>query len=56
MVVVFDLDDTLYWEKDFVSEGIKAVIEEIAHKALLKRREAEHILESSSSVSEGFDA
>lgn len=56
MVVAFDLDDTLYFERDFLESGLKAVAHELQEQGILKSHEALHILHSKPTPAEGIDA
>ena len=35
MVIAFDLDDTLYFEQDFLESGLKAVAHELQQQGIL---------------------
>lgn len=57
MMVVFDLDDTLYKEADYVASGCQAVAKTIASRhPLLSTTELLETINSCASVADGFDA
>ena len=51
--VVFDLDDTLYKERDYVASGFRAVADEIAAESGI---EAKRLLDVMSGADNAFDA
>lgn len=54
-VVVFDLDDTLYKERDYVHSGCVAVTEELARRYNVPSNILIQTIKASSTVAEGFD-
>ena len=56
MVIAFDLDDTLYFEHDFLESGLKAVAHELHQQGILESHEAFRILHSKPTPAEGIDA
>ena len=56
MVIAFDLDDTLYFEHDFLESGLKAVAHELQQQGILESHEAFRILNSKPTPTEGIDA
>lgn len=55
MLIAFDLDDTLYKERDFVASGCEAVARRVAETGKLSVEEARAILCDSAITAEGFD-
>ena len=53
-VVVFDLDDTLYSEKDFQSSGFRALIELLSNLYKVDRKSLEKIVVKGGDVLQGF--
>ena len=56
MVIAFDLDDTLYFEHDFLESGLKAVAHELQRQGILESHEAVRILHSKPTPAECIDA
>lgn len=56
MMIVFDLDDTLYKEKDYVESGVKAVAKAVASSGNISEDQALRLITGASTVSAGFDA
>lgn len=54
-VVVFDLDDTLYKERDYVLSGCRAVATVIGNRYGIETYKLLQIIENAANVSEGFD-
>lgn len=54
-MVVFDLDDTLYFEADFVRSAVDAVAAAVASGGALTLAEAKEILASAPSVGDGME-
>ena len=54
-MLIFDLDDTLYSEFDFVKSGLQAVAQEAAATGLIDREEALGILKEAKTTAHGFD-
>lgn len=55
MVVVFDIDDTLFREFDFVESSFNIIAKAIANTGLLTAMQVNKILHDAASISEGFD-
>tara|TARA_A100001015_G_scaffold284122_1_gene350180 strand:- start:5791 stop:6450 length:660 start_codon:yes stop_codon:yes gene_type:complete len=53
-VVVFDLDDTLYLEKDYQASGYRSVINLLCSLYPVKKQELEKIVDKGGDVLEGF--
>ena len=56
MVVAFDLDDTLYFEHDFLESGLKAVARNLHEQGVMDKDKAIEILHSKNTTAEGIDA
>lgn len=54
-MVVFDLDDTLYKETDYVASGIRAIAKEVDNNGLISEQEALDIINSAPDTATGFD-
>ena len=54
-MVVFDLDDTLYKETDYVASGIRAIAKEVDNKGLISKQDALDIINGAPDTSTGFD-
>lgn len=54
-MIVFDLDDTLYKEADYVASGFRHVVNELVCRSLLNSDDARTLLDSSEPVSDIFD-
>lgn len=54
-MVVFDLDDTLYKETDYVASGIRAIAKEVDNNGLISEQEALDIINGAPDTATGFD-
>ena len=54
-MIVFDLDDTLYKEADYVKSGIVAVCRALDDRGVLSFSEAKAIIDNAGSTAQGFD-
>ena len=54
-MIVFDLDDTLYQEADYVKSGIAAVCRALDDRGVLSFSEAKAIIDNAGSTAQGFD-
>ena len=54
-MVVFDLDDTLYKETDYVASGIRAIAKEVDNKGLISKQDALDIINGAPDTATGFD-
>ena len=54
-MVVFDLDDTLYKETDYVASGIQAIAKEVDNKGLISKQDALDIINGAPDTATGFD-
>lgn len=55
-IVIFDLDDTLYKECDYVRSGCRAVVNELSSRYNISPRLLSESLANSASVAAGFDS
>ena len=54
-MVVFDLDDTLYKETDYVASGIRSIAKEVDNKGIISKQDALDIINGAPDTATGFD-